>query len=131
MGSEATFSRSIGIQGVWFNWYCIQQRAKSLPIPATLRDVPKADVKAAKVQIAELVQTRFQNMPISIRRTTYTSKKGTGIERLGALTDAGNLLGLLTLDGEGHVAKGQWITLEFVLTVDGNIRAVWSLATNT
>ncbi len=52
--SEPTFARSIGIQGVWFNWYCAQQRAKGLPVPATLSDVPKADMKAAKAQIAEL-----------------------------------------------------------------------------
>ena len=122
--SEPTFAHSIGIQGVWFNWYCAQQRAKGLPVPAQLSDVPKTDMKSAKAQIAELTQTRFQNMPISIQRTSYRNKKGEVVERLGAFTEQGNLLGLITPDSEGYVAEGQPLTLQFALAADGNMRAL-------
>jgi len=124
--SEPTFARSIGIQGVWFNWYCAQQRAKGLPVPAQLSDVSKADMKAVKAQIADLAQTRFQNMLVTLRRTNYTSKKGEIVERLGAFTEQGNLLGLITPDSEVQIAEGQQLTLKFALAADGNVRAVWN-----
>lgn len=94
--SEPTYQRSIGIQGVWFNWYCQQQRAKGLPVPEKLGDVPKAEVKPAKARIAELAQSEFLNMPLVIRRASYADKKGAVIERLGAFTEHGELIGLLS-----------------------------------
>jgi len=122
--SEPTFARSIGIQSVWFNWYCAQQKEKGLPVPTTLSDVPKADVKTAKVQVAELAQARFQNLPISICRTSYTNKKGEVVDRLGAFTKAGNLLGLITPESEAYIADEKPLTLRFALACDGNVRAV-------
>jgi len=82
-------------------------------------------MKATKAQIADLAQTRFQNMPITVHHTTYTSKKGEVIERLGAFTEHGNLLGLITPDSEAYVAERQQVTLKFALAADGNVRAVW------
>ena len=93
-------------------------------MPAQFSDVPTADVKAAKNQIAELAQSRFQNMPLSIRPTSYTSKKGEIVERLGAFTEQGNLLGLITPDSEVHFTEGQQLTLDFALAADGNLRFI-------
>lgn len=123
--SEPTFQRSIGINAVWFNWYCEQQRAKALPIPENLGDVPKAEMKAAKVQIAELAQAEFQNRLLTIRRTSYTSHKGEVVERMGAFTADGILLGLLTPDSVAQVTDGKLLTVRHVLAMDGNLRAVW------
>jgi len=78
-------------------------------------------MKAAKTQVAELAQTRFQNMPISIQRTSYTSKKGAFVERLGAFTEQGNLLGLITPDSEADVMEGQQVTIKFALEADGTV----------
>jgi len=47
------------------------------------------------------------------------------VERLGAFTEQGNLLGLITPDSEGQITEGQQITLKFALAADGNVRAVW------
>ena|GEM_PF-1690269 len=47
------------------------------------------------------------------------------MERLGAFTEQGNLLGLITPDSEGQITEGQQITLKFALAADGNVRAVW------
>lgn len=123
--SEPAYQRSIGIQGVWFNWYCQQRRAKGLPVPEKLGHVPKAEMKDAKAQIVELAQSKFQNMPITIRIASHTNKKGEIVERLGAFTESGNLLGLITPDSTSQVSEGQSITLTFALTADGNMRAVW------
>jgi hypothetical protein len=123
--SEPIYQRSIGIQGVWFNWYCQQQRAKGLPVPEKLGDVPKAEMKAAKARIAELAETEFQNMPLTICPTTYTSTKGAHVERLGAFTASGEMLGLVSSQNEGHVTEGKELTIHFALAVDGNIRVLW------
>jgi len=48
------------------------------------------------------------------------------VERLGAFTDAGNLIGLITPDSEAQLTEGQQITLKFALAADGNVRAVWA-----
>jgi len=123
--SEPAFNRSIGIQGVWFNWYRRQQAELGESIPATLSDVPRDAAKAAKSHVTDLAQIHLQNFPVMIRRTSYTDKKGKVVERLGASGESGNLLGLLTLDSEGQVAEGQQITIKFALAADGNVRAVW------
>jgi len=47
------------------------------------------------------------------------------VERLGAFTEQGNLLGLITPDSESQIAEGQQVTLKFALAADGNIRVVW------
>lgn len=123
--SEPTFQRSIGINAVWFNWYCRQQAAKGEPIPFQPGDVPKKIAKEAKAYITELAQTNLQNFPVTIRRTTYIDKKGQTVERLGAFTQAGNLLGLITPDSEKQITGGQEVTLKFAIAADGNVRAVW------
>ena len=74
----------IGIQGVWFNWYCAQQRAKGLPVLAQLSDIARADMKAAKHKL-QMAQSRFQNMPVTVRRTSYTSKDGEIVAWFGQL----------------------------------------------
>ncbi|MCC6613311.1 MAG: hypothetical protein IT320_07515, partial [Anaerolineae bacterium] len=109
--SEPTYQRSIGIQGVWFNWYCQQQRTKGLPVPTQLSDVPKAEMKAAKASIADLAQTEFPLTPLTIRRTTYMSKKGEVIDRLGTFTEQGHLLGLINPDNNLNVLEGDTIHL--------------------
>ncbi|MEP7284807.1 MAG: hypothetical protein ABI947_03445 [Chloroflexota bacterium] len=123
--SEPTFARSIGIQGVWFNLYCQQQRAKGVPVPTQISDVPKAEMKAAKARIAEMAPAEFQNTLLTVRRTSYTSKKGSVIERLGVFTANGELLGLLSTENESQLADGQQITLHRGLAVDGNLRAIY------
>jgi len=124
--SEPTYQRSVGIQGVWFNWYCQQQQARGLPVPEKFGDVPKVAMKAAKAQIAELAQTEFQNMPLTIRRTSYRSKNGEFIERLGTFTEQGTLLGLIAPNNDIRLAKGQPIVLRCALAVDGSLRALWT-----
>lgn len=123
--SEPMLGRSIGIQGVWFNWYCGQQRARGLPVPAQMSDVPKAEVKAAKAQVAELAQTRFKDMIVMIRPMSYSSRRGKVVERIGVYTEAGNLFGLLIPGGEGTINGNQQITLKVAITSDGSVRAVW------
>jgi len=119
--SEPTYQRSIGIQGVWFNWYCQQQRASGLPVPEKLGEVPNAAMKATKAKVAELAQTEFQNLPLTIRTTSYTSKKGETIDRLGAFTRTGALLGLLTQESHSPI-EGQTVMARFTLASDGNLR---------
>jgi len=123
--SEPTFQRSIGINAVWFNWYFRQQVAKDEPIPAQPSDVPKKIAREAKAYVTELAQTRLQNFPVTIGRTIYVDKKGQVVERLGAFTEAGNLLGLITPDSEAQIIEGQQLTLRFAIAADGNVRAVW------
>ncbi len=123
--SETTFERSIGINAVWFNWYCRQCAVKGEPMPAQPGDVPKAAAKEAKVRVTELAQTQLQNFLVTIQRASYIDKKGQAVERLGAFTDEGNLLGLVTPDSEAYVADSQQVTIKFALAVDGNLRAVW------
>jgi hypothetical protein len=125
--SEPTFERSIGINAVWFHWYCRQQAAQGKTIPKTPGDIPKADAKAAKAHVNELAYTHLQNFPITIQRTTYTDKNGKLIKKLGAFTETGNLLGLITPDSETHLAEGQQINLKFAIAADGNVRAVWGI----
>ncbi len=123
--SEPSFERSIGINAVWFNWYCRQCAANGEPIPAQPGDIPKGAAKAAKAQVTELAQIHLQNYPVTIQRTSYIDKKGQSVERFGAFTDAGNLLGLITPDSEGRLTEIQQITLKFAPAADGNVRAVW------
>jgi hypothetical protein len=54
--SEPTYGRSIGIQGVWFNWYCQQQAAQGKPVPERMSDVPKSEMRTAKARVAELAE---------------------------------------------------------------------------
>jgi hypothetical protein len=46
------------------------------------------------------------------------------VEQLGAFTNTGNLLGLITTDSEAQLTEGQQIMLKFALAADGNIRAI-------
>jgi len=57
---------------------------------------------------------------------TTRARQGEVVERLGAFTEQGNLLGLITPDSEAQIAEGQQITLKFALVADGNVRAVWN-----
>ncbi|MHB8624592.1 MAG: hypothetical protein ACYDBJ_13325 [Aggregatilineales bacterium] len=123
--SEPSFERSIGINAIWFNWYCRQRVANGEPLPAQLGDVPKKAAKEAKARVTELAQTHLRSFPVTIQRASYVDKRGQTIERLGAFSNNGDLLGLVTPDSEGQLAEGQQITLKFALAADGNVRAVW------
>jgi hypothetical protein len=125
--SKPTFERSIGINAVWFHWYCRQQAAQGKPIPKTPGDIPKAAAKAAKAYVTELTYTHLQDFPVTIRHTNYSDKRGQTIERLGAFTETGNLLGLITPDSETYLTEAQQLTLKFAIAADGNVRAVWGV----
>ena len=110
------FQGSIGLNGVWFNWYCQQQVAAGKALPTTQRDVPKDAVKQAKAEVARLAESDWQGLPLTIRRES---------ERLKAYTESGALFGFVDRESEKYIGVGQ-MRLGFVLAADGNLRAMWT-----
>ncbi|MHB8629488.1 MAG: hypothetical protein ACYDBJ_24000 [Aggregatilineales bacterium] len=113
--SEPDFQGSVGLNGVWFNWYRRAQAAAGEPLPVVQRDVPKDRAKWAKAEIARLAGTAWQGLSLSIRRED---------DRLKAYTIDGELFGFVSRDSAPYVAEGP-VQLGFAFAADGNLRAVW------
>jgi len=113
--SEPDFQRSIGISGVWFNWYRAWQADSGQQIAEAMSDVPKAQAEWAKAQVEQLSQQAYQGLALTIRRES---------DRLKAYTENGNLFGFISRDSEPYATEGT-IQLAFSIAKDGNIRAIW------
>ena len=113
---EPDFQGSIGLNGVWFNWYCQQQTAAGNIPPTTQRDVPKVAVKQAKAEVARLAESDWQGLPLIVKREG---------ERLKAYTKSGTLFGFVDRESEKYISEGQ-MRLGFMMAADGNLRAVWA-----
>ncbi len=107
---EPTY-QTIGINGVWFNWYRQWAEANGEPMPETMGEVPKDTAKWAKQQ----VETIYQDGSCAIEIRTEG-------ERQAACTSDNQLLGFIAKDAEG-IAEGPY-TLKYALAKDGNLRAV-------
>ncbi len=105
--------RTIGINGVWFNWYKRWAEANGEPISETMSDVPKERAKWAKHQVELLAQSYLSGLPLTIR------SEG---ERRVAYTVEGQMFGLLARDVTDDL--GDAIRLRFTLAKDGNLRSV-------
>ena len=112
---EPDFRGSIGLNGVWFNWYKKQQLTAGHVPPHSQRDMPKEVVKQAKAAVAQLAIQDWQDLPLTIRREN---------DRLKAYTEDGALFGFVSRDSEANLSEGQ-VRLGFMLTSEGNLRAVW------
>jgi len=113
--SEPDFQGSVGLNGVWFNWYRRQQAANGQLVPTVQRDVPKDRAKRVKAEVARLAESEWQGLPLIIRRED---------DRLKAYTEDGELFAFVSRDSMLHLTEGP-VQLGFVLAADGNLRAVW------
>lgn len=113
--SEPDFQHSIGLSGVWFNWYRAWQTAHGQSPVETMSEMPRAQAEWAKQQVELLSQQVYQDLPLTVRREG---------DRLKAYTEDGNLFGFVSRDSEKMTAEGT-IQLGFTIAKDGNVRAVW------
>jgi hypothetical protein len=109
---EPTY-RTVGINGVWFNWYRAQCEAKCEPVPEKMGDVPKDKAKWAKQQVEKLAASEWRGLNLLVREE--------GERKVAYLTN-GKILGVIARDSEKELRDE--ITLQFMLTHDGNLRSV-------
>jgi hypothetical protein len=109
---EPTY-KTIGINGVWFNWYKRWAEENGESVPQSMSDVPKDRAKWAK----HIVQTVIQPDTMNIRMSVVTSG-----DRKLACDEEGNLVGYLSKDSQDLV-EGTY-NIKASIVKDGNLRTV-------
>ncbi len=113
--SEPVYQKSIGITGVWFNWLKRWQETQGQEPAATMQDVSKAQAQWAKAQVANLAQSSYRDLPLTIQ------VQG---ERKVALLPDGTVFGFIRKDSTEFVPEGA-IMIALSICHDGNLRSLW------
>ncbi len=112
------YQHSIGITGVWFNWFAAWRAQHGYAPPAAPSDVSPPAAQWAKDQITALARSTYRNLPLVIEALD---------DRKVARTPDGNLFGYISRDCADHVPLGP-IILTVSLCQHGNLRALWQPA---